>query len=76
MVLFGPRRQFLPFFFFLFYLPFAHFPPHWPLVPAATILLPFFLFHHVETSGANANETDLICAIPWMTHILLLPLQW
>ena len=35
-------------------------PPHPPPSPAA---------QEVETSGANANETDLICAIICMTHI-------
>ena len=36
-------------------------PPHPPPSPAA---------QEVETSGANANETDLICAIICMTHIV------
>lgn len=37
-------------------------PPHPPPSPSPAA-------QEVETSGANANETDLICAIICMTHI-------
>lgn len=46
--------------------PFAHFTPRWPPPPR---LPPSPAAQEVETSGANANETDLICAIICMTHI-------
>ena len=46
----------------------------WPQQPpppsASRTLAAAAAAQEVETSGANANETDLICAIICMTHIL------
>ena len=43
---------------------------HRPLASLVVLRLPPSLAaQEVETSGANANETDLICAIICMTHI-------
>ena len=48
--------------------PFAHFTPRWPPPPSSSSTSTAAA-QDGETSGANANETDLICAIICMTHI-------
>ena len=53
-----------------FFLPFRPFYASMAAAPSSSSSSSPAAAQEVETSGANANETDLICAIICMTHIV------